>query len=149
MWVHEKLVWPMLNSAPVAAADMPAEIARDYEEAREVLSVSPRSAAALLRLCIQKLCVELGKKGKYVNDDIGSLVAKGLSPMVQQALDIVRVVGNEQVHPGTLDVRENPEIAAQLFALVNFIVEGRISKPKSIRALYDKMPAEKLKGIEE
>lgn len=127
---------------------MPAEVAEDYNEATEVLSSSPRSAAALLRLCVQKLCIVLGEKGAKINDDIGSLVAKGLSPHVQKALDIVRVVGNEQVHPGTLDVRDNPEIALKLFALVNFIVDDQISKPKAIAELYTQIPPAKLKGIE-
>jgi hypothetical protein len=128
---------------------MPDAIAKDYEEAREVLGVSARSSSALLRLCVQKLCVELGEPGKDINKDIGSLVGKGLSPKVQQALDIVRVVGNEQVHPGTLDVRDNPEIAQHLFALVNFIVEDQIAKPKLIEALYSKLPETKIEGIQQ
>jgi hypothetical protein len=128
---------------------MPPNIATDYEEARNVLSSSPRSAAALLRLCVQKLCIELGEPGKDINKDIGSLVAKGLSSKVQKALDVVRVVGNEQVHPGTLDVRDNPEIAAKLFALVNFIVDDQISKPKLIDELYQKIPDDKIKGIKD
>jgi len=128
---------------------MPADIKNDFDEARSVLAVSPRSSAALLRLCVQKLCIELGEPGKNINEDIGRLVAKGLSPKVQKALDVVRVVGNEQVHPGTLDVRDNPEIAAKLFALVNFIVDDQISKPKLIDELYQKIPDDKLKGIKD
>ncbi len=149
MWYGNKLVYPAKLSAPPVHADMPIDIAEDYQEAREVLASSPRSAAALLRLCLQKLCIELGEKGEKINDDIASLVAKGLSPQIQQALDIVRVVGNEQVHPGTLDVRDDPEVAVSLFALVNFIVEDLISKPKTIAELYVRLPATKLKGIED
>ncbi len=127
---------------------MPADVTKDYDEAREILLSSPRSAAALLRLCVQKLCIVLGEKGDNINEDIGSLVTKGLSPHVQRALDIVRVVGNEQVHPGTLDVRDNLEIALKLFALVNFIVDDQISKPKVIAELYTQIPTPKLKSIE-
>jgi len=149
LWVRDLNVWPTTKTAPAAHADMPPNIATDYEEARNVLSSSPRSAAALLRLCVQKLCIELGEPGKDINKDIGSLVAKGLSSKVQKALDVVRVVGNEQVHPGTLDVRDNPEIAAKLFALVNFIVDDQISKPKLIDELYQKIPDDKIKGIKD
>lgn len=149
IWLADSMIWPRAISAPMSHSDMPPDIAIDYEEARNVLASSPRSAAALLRLCVQKLCVELGEPGKNINADIGGLVAKGLSPKMQQALDIVRVVGNEQVHPGTLDVRDNPEIAAKLFAIVNFIVEDQITKPKLIDELYQKIPTEKLKGIQE
>lgn len=147
LWVRDLMAWPTAKTAPLAHADMPLDIAKDYEEARSVLASSPRSTAALLRLCVQKLCIELGEPGKNINDDIGNLVTKGLSPMVQQALDVVRVVGNEQVHPGTLDVRDSPEIAAKLFALVNFIVDDQVSKTKLISELYGAIPPEKLKGI--
>lgn len=127
---------------------MPTDIAQDYEEAREVLPFSPRSAAALLRLCVQKLCISLlGEPGDTINADIGNLVAKGLSADVQKALDIVRIVGNEQVHPGTLDVRDDPAIAARLFTLVNYIVDDQISRPKMITSLYEQLPPTKLKGI--
>lgn len=148
VWCAGALIFPSNLPAPPVHADMPLDIAEDYEEARKVLASSPRSAAALLRLCVQKLCISLGEKGENINTDIGNLVAKGLSAQVQQALDIVRVVGNEQVHPGTLDVRDNPEVAEALFSLVNFIVDDRISKPKIIEALYSQLPDSKLKGIE-
>jgi len=148
IWEGQILVFPHSLSAPVAHIDMPADVMKDYDEAREVLGSSPRSSAALLRLCVQKLCITLGEKGDNINADIGSLVTKGLPPNVQKALDIVRVVGNEQVHPGTLDVRDNPEIAAKLFALVNFIVDDLISKPRVIAELYSQIPEPKLKSIE-
>lgn len=97
---------------------------------------------------MQKLCAVLGEPGKDINKDIGSLISKGLSGKVQQALDIVRVIGNEQVHPGVLDVRDNPEIVLQLFGLINYIVEDRISRPRELENLYGRLPPEKLRGIE-
>lgn len=103
----------------------------------------------MLRLAIQKLCFELGGKGKKIDDDIGSLVRKGLSPGVQQALDAVRVIGNEAVHPGTLDLRDDSDTAGRLFDLVNIITEQMISNPKHVKELYDKLPEFKRKAIEE
>jgi hypothetical protein len=119
---------------------MPAEVAEDYEEARRVYTVSPRSSAALLRLAVQKLCIHLGRPGKNLNNDIGQLVTAGLPIRVQKALDVVRVIGNNQVHPGTLDVRDNPEIAASLFELVNLIVESLITTEKKINAVFEGLP---------
>jgi hypothetical protein len=58
------------------------------------------------------------------------------------------VIGNEQVHPGTLDVRDDPALAQELFELLNFIIEDRITRPKSIAQLYQRLPLEKLKGIQ-
>jgi hypothetical protein len=136
------------EALPKPHDDMPGSVRRDYEEAMGVFKYSARSAAALLRLAIQKLCKELGERGKNINEDIGSLVAKGLPTHIQQALDIVRVIGNEAVHPGVIDVGDNPEIAMELFGLVNEIVEDQISKKKRIKATYDSLPKTKLDAIE-
>ena len=76
------------------------------------------------------------------------MAASDLPLQAQQSLDIVRVFGNEQIHSGTLDVRDDPETAIRLFELVNYIVEDRISRPKQIAELYAKLPEEKRKGIE-
>jgi hypothetical protein len=93
-----------------------------------------------MRLVIQKLMPELGEKGKNINDDIASLVAKGLPIEVQQALDFCRVIGNNGVHPGEIDLNDTPEVAHSLFSMVNFIVEDRISRPKKVADLYSKLP---------
>jgi hypothetical protein len=149
VWHDAIIQFPDTTSAPLAHPDLPTDLQADFEEARSVLRLSPRSATALLRLVLQKLCKELGEPGDNINTDIKNLVKKGLPVGVQQALDIIRVVGNEQVHPGQLDVRDNPDIAAELFRLINFIIEDRITRPKQIKALYDRLPSAKLAGIEE
>lgn len=148
VWLHQKLLFPATRTAPAPHPDAPANILGDYEEASSVLRDSPRSSAALLRLAIQKLCVEFGQPGKNLNADIGELVKQGLPIQIQRALDIVRVVGNNQVHPGTLDVRDDPEIALRLFDLVNLIVEDRIARPKQIEAMYASLPETARKQIE-
>jgi hypothetical protein len=135
-WVDQAMVYPLAYNAPLPNADLPPDIAKDFNEARTILVLSPKGAAALLRLCIQKLCVVLGESGKNINDDIKELVKKGLPGKVQQALDIVRVVGNSAVHPGQIDFDDDPEIASQLFELVNLISEIMISQPKHVAQLY-------------
>lgn len=130
-------------------ADLPTDVVQDYSEASGVLQKSPRSAAALLRLAVQKLCIALDEKGKDLNTDIGNLVKKGLPTKVQQALDVVRVVGNNAVHPGQLDLRDNPEVANSLFRLVNLIAEKMISEPQEIEEIYSKLPETNLKQIDE
>lgn len=135
-------------TGPDPNPDLPSEVLRDYEEAGRIVSESPRGAAALLRLAIQKLCVVLGEIGEKIDDDIKSLVKKGLTPMVQQALDAVRVIGNESVHPGTLDLKDDRDTAMRLFSLVNIIAEQMVSNPKHVQELYDKLPESKRKAIE-
>ena len=134
------LVIPDSSLAPQPHPDMPMSVSTDYLEARSIVGRSPRGAAALLRLAIQKLCVELGEPGKNINSDIGELVRKGLPVEIQQALDVVRVVGNNSVHPGELSDADIGDIAFTLFELVNAIVEDRVSRPKKLAALFERLP---------
>ena len=60
----------------------------------------------------------LGEKGKKIDDDIASLVRKGLEPDIQQALDVVRVTGNNAVHPGQIILEDDKATAVALFELV-------------------------------
>lgn len=114
LWHNDTMVYSARGKAPPPNPDMPQEVLRDYEEAAAISGQSPRGAAALLRLAIQKLVASLGGTGNNLNKDIGNLVQKGLSPRVQQALDIVRVTGNNAVHPGQIDT-DDPEVVGQSF----------------------------------
>jgi hypothetical protein len=148
VWVHGNLFFPNKKLGVLPNADLPDNIIRDYEEARGILGDSPRGAAALLRLCVQKLCIHLGEKGKNIDDDIASLVAKGLNPLVQKSLDIVRVIGNESVHPGVIDLHDDRDTASQLLILINSIADQMISHPKKVEELYGKLPESKREAIE-
>jgi hypothetical protein len=148
VWVHQGLVFPAQRLGQEPNIDLPNEIAQDFEEARSILNYSPRGAAALLRLSVQKLCAFLGEKGKNIDEDIASLVAKGLDPLVQKSLDIVRVIGNEAVHPGVIDLKDDRDTALRLLVLVNIIAEQMISHPKTIREMYDQLPDGKKQAIE-
>lgn len=148
VWVHGNLIHPNEKLGVLPNPDLPDQIIRDYEEARGILGDSPRGAAALLRLCVQKLCMHLGEKGKNIDDDIASLVSKGLNPLVQKSLDIVRVIGNEAVHPGVIDLNDDRDTASQLLILINSIADQMISHPKKVEELYGKLPENKREAIE-
>src|SRR5438034_9966583 len=93
--------------------------------------------------------VQLGQPGKDLNTDIGKLVAAGLPIQIQQALDIVRVIGNEAVHPGVLDLKGDHATASKLFGLINVIAETMISQPKRINEFFQTvMPETKKQQIE-
>ena len=67
IWVDEELTWPPQSLAPQAHEHMPSDVKADFDEARGIVQQSPRGAAALLRLSIQKLMPHLGEKGKDLN----------------------------------------------------------------------------------
>jgi hypothetical protein len=147
IWRQQEMIYPEESRASLPSSDMPEDVARDYEEARSILLRSPRGAASLLRLCIQKLCISLGEPGRDLNADIGSLVARGLNPKVQRSLDVVRVIGNEAVHPGQIDLHDDVDTASNLCELVNLIVESMITQPRIVDALYEKLPESKKEQI--
>ena len=147
IWIHDKLVYPQGGEAPPANPDLSDEIRRDYEEASSILDLSPRGAAALIRLALQKLTKELGKSGD-LNKDIRALVEDGLEPEIQQALDVVRVIGNNAVHPGQIELRDNREIAENLFGLLNLIADRMISRKKQVEEIYMKLPETNRQAIE-
>lgn len=150
IWIYDKLVYPQCGEAPPANPDLPEDIRRDYNEASTILDLSPRGAAALIRLCIQKLCKSLVKQpGKDINADIKTLVASGLDSRIQKALDAVRVIGNNAVHPGSIDLSDDRATAESLFRLLNLIAEKMISEPKHVDEVYALLPENALKAIEE
>src|SRR5260370_18565165 len=66
VWVYDRLLFSITEAGAQPNADLPEDISGDFDEARDVVSASPRAAAALLRLCVQKLCKHLGEKGKSI-----------------------------------------------------------------------------------
>ena len=140
VWLLDELIYPAHHADIVAHEDLPVALKEDFEEAASIINLSPRGAAALLRLCIQKLAPFLGEKGENINEDIGNLVRKGLDPRIQKALDAVRVIGNHAVHPGVLDLKDDKATALTLFDLLNAIIAATISANKKIDAMYQKIP---------
>ncbi|MEH2508676.1 hypothetical protein V1291_000030 [Nitrobacteraceae bacterium AZCC 1564] len=109
-------------------------------EAAAIVDQSPRGAAALLRLALQKLMPHLNQKGKNLDHDIGGLVKKGLDPVVQQALDVIRVIGNNAVHPGQIDLKDDKATAEKLFDILNVIVLTMITARKQIAVMFKDLP---------
>ena len=76
-----------------------------------------------------------------INKNIAALVERGLPKKVQQALDLVRVVGNNAVHPGKIDFDvDDVDTAKSLMRLVNMIGQSMITEPKEIDEMYGLLP---------
>lgn len=127
---------------------MPEACKEDYLEARDIVARSPKAAAALIRLALQKLMKALGEKGEHIDTDIQNLVNKGLDGHIQEALDYCRVVGNGAVHPGEIQLNDDPSIAHVLFEMINLIVDERIARDSRVKSALSKLPESARKKIE-
>lgn len=141
IWHNKKIIYPECSSVPVAHELMPKDVKMIYEEAGAIYNKSYKAAAALLRLALQILLKNIGGKGKKIDDDIRDLFEKRIiREDTKNACDIVRVLGNNAVHPGQIDLNEQPETVSYLFNLLNFVVEDTIERPTKISALYKTLP---------
>lgn len=145
LWVNKDMVYPRKVLIEPPNEDLTEEIKSIYNEAAKIVIDSPKGATALLRLALQLLLKQLGKGGKDINNDIKELVKNGLSPKIQKALDLLRVVGNNAVHPGQINLDDNKEVALKLFKILNIISNEMITKPKEIDTLYKDVIPEKTK----
>ena len=61
-----------ISAAPLTNSDMPEDIQKNYTEARSITASSPRKAAALLGLSIQKLCSILARPARISTVTVGT-----------------------------------------------------------------------------
>ena len=134
------MVEPVASGGPRPHPEMPDDVRADYEEARAIVSLSPRGACALLRLATQKLADDLVPGSGNLDAKIATLVSEGVAAQVAQALDALRVVGNNAVHPSAMILDDDVETATALFECLNVIVEDRVARPKRIGGLFGKLP---------
>lgn len=68
------------------------------------------------------------------------MVTRGLDPDVQRAMDVVRVVGNNAVHPGEIALGDDVDVVAALFDMLNVVVEQLITQSRKIWEMYSHLP---------
>lgn len=142
------LAYPSKVIAPPLHKEIPESCRADFEEARLICGSSHRGAAALLRLCLQKLLGEIGGKGEHIDTDIKELVKTGLDPHIQQALDVIRVTGNNAVHPLDMSPEDLEDYVPVLFEMINMIIEERIARPKKVAERFAGLPEKARQAIE-
>ena len=140
IWIEESLAYPAQIIVEDPNDDMPDKVKKLYRESAQVLSISPRAAAALLRLGLQILLGAVGGDGKNINDDIKKIVALGVEPETQRALDILRVFGNNGAHPGEIKLDENPSLVHQMYGLMNYVTDRLITQKNQINELFESLP---------
>ncbi|KAA6405505.1 hypothetical protein DPQ22_04145 [Candidatus Tokpelaia sp.] len=130
-WLERKMLWPAASTIEMPNPDMPEECQKLYMEARIIAGQSPRAAAALLRLCVEKFILALGGTEKKLADGIQALIDNGkISQAEQEYLHICRLIGNDAVHPREISLSDSPEIVLPLFRFLNILVQRTISAEK-------------------
>ena len=140
IWVKDKLMYPATETAFIAHEEMPEAVKDDFNEAASIVDKSARGAAALLRLAIQKIVIELGEKGELIFQSRHREAGRERQDHISHPASFgccSGVVGNNAVHPGTIDLNDDKSVATNLFGLVNVIVEAAIATPKHIKAMYE------------
>ncbi len=142
IWLDNKMIDPRSKLIDKPNKDMNEDIKSLYNEAAEVFDISPKSSGALLRLALENyLRVQLKLKGDDIDSIIGGLLRdKIISENTQKGLDIIRIYGNNGVHPGKINLDEKKENVKELFDIFNIIVKQTSSDPQIIGRNYETVP---------
>ena len=105
---------------------VPEQIRKDYEEANLILEMSPKSAATLLRRCMQGMIHDFwGITEKNLNAEVTQLKEK-ISPIQWQAIDGMRKIGNigaNMEKDVNLIIDIEPDEAKKLLRLIEMLIE--------------------------
>jgi len=145
------MIYPNHTIVEPPNPDMPSDIQALYNEARSIANLSSKSAAALLRLALEKLLIHVGAKKGRIDDMIQDLINKKVisaSGSVRKALDSLRLIGNAGVHPTGINLDEDPNAALALFKVINFVVEKLITEEKEMEEIYALVPKDKRESLD-
>lgn len=134
---------------------IPEQIRKDYEEAAQIIDLSPKAAATLLRRCLQGMIRDFWSvKKKNLNEEIDALNGK-VTPTQWNAIDGLRKLGNIGAHMEkdvNLIIDLTPEQAKKLLNLIELLLEkwyitrhDEEELLKAIKATSDQKQAERKK----
>ena len=103
---RRRLVYPLSAPPRSVAMGVPEHLKADYQEAYQVLPISPKASAALSRRVLQAILVEQGYAGRDLSKQIDAVLKdakpeKALPPGIQRTVDAIRNFGNFSAHPIT------------------------------------------------
>ena len=131
-WANRELVYPS-GTGIQAIEDMPEDVKDIFDEAQRVTHSSPRSACALLRVCVERIAAHVADQRGIKFGEREHLYKKilklNLPSHLQEICDACRFAGNENAHTGELDMsgEDTEEIAYACSFLVNALVQLLIS----------------------
>lgn len=100
----KRVVEPAFPSRKPVSSAVPVHIAQDYNEACNVLAISPKASAALSRRCLQNILNDFGYTAKDLAKQVDAALSetdarKALPLGLHQTVDAVRNFGNFSAHP--------------------------------------------------
>jgi hypothetical protein len=136
IWVRDRLVFPIREKEPpdIIEGDFKEVIkgdfkeieedktADDFQEATTIFNRFPKEAMALIRVCIRKMMPLLEQSGKNLDDNISSLVGKGLEVEIQQSMDLRQVLRQNPLKPSQFD-EEGSETVTRMAASLKEILK--------------------------
>ena len=134
--------------APIGDAAPPA-LKEDYEEACDVLSISPKASAALSRRVLQAILKDQGYESSNLAKQIDSVLSetspdKVLPAAIRDTIEAVRTFGNFAAHPITdktslqiIDVEPNE--AEWCLDIIETLFEHYYVRPAEIRKKLEKL----------
>jgi hypothetical protein len=101
---QRRLIDPQSPKRDKIPSDVPSDIAVDYQEAADVLTISPKASAALSRRCLQRILHSNGYKSKDLATEIDQLLnesdrSKIIPNTLRLTIDAIRHYGNFSAHP--------------------------------------------------
>jgi hypothetical protein len=99
-----RTVYPIGAARGPVPKEVPPDLAQDYVEACNVLSISPKASAALSRRCLQNILHSRGYRDRDLAREIDLLLnetdpKKALPHKLRETVDAIRNFGNFSAHP--------------------------------------------------
>ncbi|MGP6203906.1 DUF4145 domain-containing protein [Microbacterium sp. F2] len=151
VWRDDQVIYPRASAAPAPHPEMPEPVRALFVEAGEVLSISRRAGAALVRAALERLLRIVAPTSSRAKLDtrIAELKPR-VSSSLGELLDVVRFLGNESLHADEdgsnelvfmyLDEAHDAGISELLFDAINDLVDELIARPAQTRELWQKLP---------
>ena len=100
----QHLAYPSFSRRKIINDEVPVALKEEYEEACQVLPISPKASAALARRILQTTLEERGYESEVLAQQIEAAMNetspdKILPNAIRQKIDVVRNVGNFAAHP--------------------------------------------------
>lgn len=101
---YRSQVFPRGGKFPSAPSQVPSPISADYNEANEVLPISPKASAALSRRCLQAILASQGYTSSNLLKQITDVIdendaSKAIPISLRENIDAIRNFGNFSAHP--------------------------------------------------